>query len=111
MPDDKEWVKPSGPIVVAMDVKMPHLDGSEATRKIAQSEVEFVVIGLSVRQDRKMEWGCGRPGRGVFDERDCRTRIAPIDFSHSPHARPRHLTFSVPWQSRMPRVPRHDKKK
>lgn len=43
------------PDVVVMDVNMPHLDGIEATRKIAQSDSGVVVIGLTVRQDKETE--------------------------------------------------------
>jgi CheY-like chemotaxis protein len=94
MPDDKGWVKPSGPIVVAMDVKMPHLDGSEATRKIAQSEFEFVVIGLSVRQDKETNGDADDRVERFIHERVCRKGIASVDcFNRSPARR--QLTASL----------------
>jgi DNA-binding NarL/FixJ family response regulator len=59
------------PDVILMDLKMPEMDGVQATRIIKQEHPDCVVIGLSVVQTGPMREALLQAGAATFLSKDC----------------------------------------
>ena len=59
------------PDLVLMDLKMPEMDGVQATRIIKQEQPDCVVVGLSVVQTGPMREALLQAGATTFLSKDC----------------------------------------
>jgi DNA-binding NarL/FixJ family response regulator len=58
------------PDVVMMDVRLPILDGVEATRRIKQAFPTMTVVGLSVQKAHSVEYAMREAGADAFIVKD-----------------------------------------
>lgn len=66
-----QYARMLSPDLILMDIKMPEMDGVQATRIIKQEQPDCVVVGLSVVQTGPMREALLQAGATTFLSKDC----------------------------------------
>jgi DNA-binding NarL/FixJ family response regulator len=68
-----QYARMLGPDLILMDIRMPEMDGVQATRIIKQEQPDCVIVGLSVVQTGPMREALLQAGATTFLSKDCVT--------------------------------------